>query len=247
MKVKIASIVENSLVDVIGEPSFVIWFSGCNFRCPWCFALPLVKGEGKFIEIDEMVEKIKKNSFAVEYVQATGGEPTLQIDGLEELFSKVKKIGLKCSLDTNSSNPEAVERLVRRGLIDHYATDIKTRLKEKDYWKLIGVEIEGITERIKKSLEIAKKIKFVEIRTTFVPSLLKTEDVEEAWKEAQEIVENAIFVLQQFYPFGDLIDRRFLNEKIISHEQLVMIARKIKEKIGLRNVYVRSKARIEKV
>jgi len=247
MKVKIASIVENSLVDVIGEPSFVIWFSGCNFRCPWCFALPLLKGEGKFIEIDEIVEKIKKNSFAVEYVQATGGEPTLQIDGLEELFSKVKKIGLKCSLDTNSSNPEAVERLIRKDLIDHYATDIKTRLKEKDYWKLIGVKIEGITKRIKKSLEIAKKIKFVEIRTTFVPSLLKMEDVEEAWEEAQEIVENAIFVLQQFYPSGDLIDRRFLNEKIISHEQLVMIARKIKEKIGLRDVYVRSKAGIEKV
>jgi pyruvate formate lyase activating enzyme len=247
MKIKIASIVENSLVDVIGEPSFVIWFSGCNFRCPWCFALPLVKGEGKFVEVDEIVEKIKKNSFVVEYVQATGGEPTLQIDGLEELFSKVKKIGLKCSLDTNSSNPEAVERLVRKDLIDHYATDIKTRLKEKDYWKLIGVEIEGITERIKKSLEIAKKIKFVEIRTTFVPSLLKTEDVEEAWREAQEIVESAIFVLQQFYPFGDLIDKKFLNEKIISHEQLVMIARRIKEKIGLRNVYVRSKAGIEKV
>ena len=247
MKIKIASIVENSLVDVIGEPSFVIWFSGCNFRCPWCFALPLVKGEGKFIEIDEIVEKIKKNSFAIEYVQATGGEPTLQIDGLEELFSKVKKIGLKCSLDTNSSNPEAVERLVRKDLIDHYATDIKTRLKEKDYWKLIGVETEGITERIKKSLEIAKKIKFVEIRTTFVPSLLKIEDVEEAWKEAQEIVENAIFVIQQFYPSGDLIDKKFLNEKIISHEQLITIARKIKEEIGLKNVYVRSKAGIEKV
>jgi pyruvate formate lyase activating enzyme len=247
MKVKIASIVENSLVDVIGEPSFVIWFSGCNFRCPWCFALPLVKGEGKFVEVDEIVEKIKKNSFAIEYVQATGGEPTLQIDGLEELFSKVKKIGLKCSLDTNSSNPEAVERFVRKDLIDHYATDIKTRLKEKDYWKLIGVEIEGITERIKKSLEIAKKIEFVEIRTTFVPSLLKTEDVEEAWKEAKEIVENAIFILQQFYPFGDLINRRFSNEKIISHEQLVTIAKKIKEKIGLRNVYVRSKAGIKKV
>jgi pyruvate formate lyase activating enzyme len=247
MKIKIASIVENSLVDVIGEPSFVIWFSGCNFRCPWCFALPLVKGEGKLVEVDEIIEKIKKNSFAIEYVQATGGEPTLQIDGLEELFSKVKEIGLKCSLDTNSSNPEAVERLVRKDLIDHYATDIKTRLKEKDYWKLIGVKIEGITERIKKSLEIAKKIEFVEIRTTFVPSLLKIEDVEEVWREAQEIVKNAIFVLQQFYPSGDLIDKKFLNEKIISHGQLVMIARKIKEKIGLRNVYVRSKAGIEKV
>jgi pyruvate formate lyase activating enzyme len=247
MKIKIASIVENSLVDVIGEPSFVIWFSGCNFRCPWCFALPLVEGEGKFVEVDEIIEKIKKNSFAIEYVQATGGEPTLQIDGLEELFSKVKKIGLKCSLDTNSSNPEAVEKLVRKDLIDHYATDIKAKLEEREYVKLIGTEIKGITERIKESLKIVRKVRFVEIRTTFVPSLLKIEDIEEAWKEAQEIVENAIFVLQQFYPSNDLVDRKFLSEKIVAHRQLVTIAAKIKEKIGLKNVYVRSKAGIEKV
>jgi len=247
MKVKIASIVENSLVDVIGEPSFVIWFSGCNFKCPWCFALPLIKGEGELVEIEKIVEKIKKNSFAIEFVQATGGEPTLQIDGLEELFLNVKKIGLKCSLDTNSSNPEAVRRLVSKRLIDHYATDIKTRLKDEDYWNLIGVRIEGITERIRKSLEIARDINFIEIRTTFVPSLLKVEDVEEAWKDAKEIVEDAVFVLQQFYPSNDLVDKKFLKDEIVDHKDLVMIARKIKGRIKLKNVYVRSKSGIEKI
>ncbi len=247
MKAKIGSIIENSLVDVIGSPSFVIWFSGCNFSCPWCFASPLVSGGGIFIDIDEVIKRIEKNSFAIEYVQATGGEPTLQIDFLEELFFKVKKLSLKCSLDTNSSNPKEVERLVKKGLIDHYATDIKTKLEDENYWVVIGKRIEGIVDRIEKSLEIAKNVDFLEIRTTFVPSLIKIEDVEEAWKRVKEIVGEANFVLQQFNPSEDLIDKKFLSERVLSHKELIKIAKRIKERVKLKNVYVRSKYGVDSV
>lgn len=247
MKVKIGGIVENSLVDVIGEPAFLVSFSFCNFRCPWCFAYPLVKGEGKFFEVKELVKKIEENAFAISYVQASGGEPTLQIDALEELFSEVKKLNLKTSLDTNSSNPEAVRRLVMKNLIDHYATDVKTELKEEKYWKVIGVKIEGITEKIKESLRIARNVEKIEIRTTFVPSLVSVNDVIEAWKEAKEIVKDANFVLQQFYPMETLVDKKFYKEKIVLHEELVKIAKKIKDEVKLENVFVRSKAGIERV
>jgi len=247
VKVKIVNFIENSLIDVLGEISFVIWFSGCNFRCPWCFSSQAVNGEGKFVEIDYILEKIKENKFLIKYVQVTGGEPTLQIDALEELFFKVKEIGLKCSLDTNSSNPEAVKRLVKNRLIDHYATDIKTVLIDNSYWKVTGIKINGITEKIKRSLKIAKKVKFVEIRTTYVPSLLSNEDIENAWREVKKILKDAIFVLQQFYPMETLVDKNFLNEKIVNHKELVNIAKNLKEKLKLEKVYVRSKFGVEKI
>lgn len=247
MKVKIANFIENSLIDVLGEISFVIWFSGCNFRCPWCFSFPLIKGKGKFVEIDYILEKIKENKFLIKYVQATGGEPTLQIDALEELFLKVKEIGLKCSLDTNSSNPEAIKRLVKNKLIDHYATDIKTVLFDNSYWKVIGMKINGITKKIKRSLKIAKRVKFVEIRTTYIPSLMKIEEIEKAWYDVKKIIKNANFVLQQFFPMKTIVNKEFLKEKIVSQEELIEIAKKLKEKLKIKNVYVRSKAGILKI
>ena len=244
MKVKISSIDETSLVDVIGSPSFVVWFTKCNFRCPWCDAVPLVKGEGKWIEVSELLHKVEENAYTAEYVQVTGGEPTLQADALEEFFKGVHELGLKTSLDTNSSRPEVVERLVKKGLVDHYATDVKNMLKEEKYWQSIGIKFPKVTEKIKKSLSLVSGL-FVEIRTTFVPSLLTIENVTEAWRETKEIVGDANFVLQQFYPFNELLNERFTKERLVEHEELVGMARKIKEELNLKKVWVRSKKGVE--
>ena len=245
MKAKINSIDEISLVDVIGSPAFVVWFTGCDFRCPWCDAVPLVKGEGKWVEVSELLHRVKENAYTAEYVQVTGGEPTLQADALEEFFQGVHELGLKTSLDTNSSKPEVVERLVKKGLIDHYATDVKNRLVEEKYWQSIGIKFPKVVEKIKKSLSLVNGL-FVEIRTTFVPSLLTLEDVIEAWREVEQIVD-AHFVLQQFYPFEELLDERFTKERLVEHEELVGMARRIKEELGLKKVWVRSKKGVERI
>ncbi len=249
MLVKIWDFVETSLVDVIESPAFVIWFSGCNFRCPWCHAEPLVLGEGKWVKISDIIEKIKENAYAIEYVQATGGEPTLQAKGLLELFKEVKKIGLKTSLDTNSSNPDVIGQLVDKNLIDHYATDIKSDLIPEKYSKAIGIKNGDIVRRITNTLRIIKKLDFVEIRTTFVPELISKEDVINGLSKVIQILDRTdfFFVLQQFYPFNSLIDKSFTKKRIISHQELVSIAKDIKSMLKIKNVYVRSKTSVEKV
>ena len=249
MKVKIGSIIETSLVDVIGAPSFVIWFSGCNFRCPWCHAAPLVFGAGEWIEINELIEKIKESAYAVEYVQVTGGEPTLQPEGLEKLFEKVKALGLKTSLDTNSSNPKVIKKLVNKKLIDHYATDLKTDLIAEKYSKVIGVKDKETVEKIKKSLSLVKSVPLVEIRTTFVPKLIAENDIINGLKKIKRILKNKtfIFVLQQFYPFENLIDKEYSKREVIAHEELIEIAKKIKKASNIKKVFVRSKKGIEEV
>ena len=246
MKAKIGSVDEISLVDVIGSPSFVVWFTGCDFRCPWCDAVPLVKGEGEWVEVSELLHRVKENAYTAEYVQVTGGEPTLQPEALEEFFQGVHELGLKTSLNTNSSKPEVVERLVKKGLIDHYATDIKNVLVEEKYWQSIGIKFPRVVEKIKKSLSLVNGL-FIEIRTTFVPSLLTPESVTEAWRETKELVGDANFVLQQFYPFEELLDKRFTKERLVEHEELVGMARRIKEELGLKKVWVRSKKGVVKV
>ncbi|HDJ96651.1 MAG TPA: radical SAM protein, partial [Candidatus Aenigmarchaeota archaeon] len=112
MKVKIGGIKEVSLVDVLFYPSFVIWFSGCNFRCPWCHNGPLALGNGKNVNVSHIIEKVKENKKFVDFVQITGGEPTLQKDAVLHIFREVKKMGLKTSLNTNGSNPKVIENLI---------------------------------------------------------------------------------------------------------------------------------------
>ena len=240
MKIKIGGIVETSLTDVLFNPSFVVWFSFCNFRCPWCSNFSLVKGEGEWIEINELVRKIHENKSFVEYVQATGGEPTLQPDGLVELFSNVKTLGLKTSLDTNGSNPSVVRALVKKKLIDHLAIDVKTELIDEKYWRVIGRKYPHVVEKIKKTLYLANKVEFVEVRTTFVPSLLNVSDVISALKEVKKICKEFNFVLQQFYPFDEILRRGFVD-KLLPKRSLIEIGKKIKEEVGLDTLVIRTK------
>lgn len=249
MKIKIGNIVEASLIDVLFSPSFVIWFSGCNFRCPWCHSKPLVFGQGNLVEIDDILERIKESAYAIEYIQATGGEPTLQSKGLVELFNKVKKLGLKTSLDTNCSNPYVLEELTSKRLINHLATDLKTNLNLEKYQKIIGVKDKEIVKKIQKSLIIAKKVDFLEIRTTFVPSLVKIDDIIKGIEKIKKLLgdKEFFYVLQQFFPLETLINGSFLKEKLISHHELVKMAKEIKKQSKLNKVYVRSKKGIEEV
>lgn len=249
MKIRIGSIIDVSLVDVLFSPSFVIWFSGCNFRCPWCHSKPLVFGQGETTEIRKIVERIEDAAYAIEYVQATGGEPTLQPTGLFELFRKVKELGLKTSLDTNCSNPEILRRLVNEKLIDHLATDLKTDLDPEKYRKVTGIDDGEAVRSILESLAIARNIDFIEIRTTFVPRLARTEDIIKGIEKIRGSLgrRQFFYVLQQFIPFQTIVEKSFLEEKIPCHDDLLKIAEEVKKKTEVKNVYVRSRSGIQAV
>ncbi|OYT52777.1 anaerobic ribonucleoside-triphosphate reductase activating protein, partial [Candidatus Bathyarchaeota archaeon ex4484_135] len=78
----VAGWAETSLVDVLGEVSFTIWFCGCDFRCPWCQNKSVVLGTAcREVGLPEVLEAISGASLLSDYVQATGGEPALQPEG----------------------------------------------------------------------------------------------------------------------------------------------------------------------
>lgn len=195
MRAKIGSIKEVSLVDVLFHPSFVIWFSGCNFRCPWCHNGPLVFGEGELIEIDEVIEKIRETKDFIDFVHVTGGEPTLQEDALLELFKGVKEIGLKTSLNTNGSRPKVVEKLLKKGLLDHIAIDVKAPLEYSSYSKVVGIYPK--VKNIERTLRLCRRLKFVEIRTTVIPGLITGGDVMSICKKLKTYLNDFHYVLQQ--------------------------------------------------
>jgi len=249
VKVRVAGWKELSLVDIIGEPSFTIWFNYCNLRCPWCQNSHVVRGEiTREVEVGELVNLIEENSKLVKYVHATGGEPTLQPDGLEALFLLSKQVGEKISLSTNGTDSEVIKRMINIGL-DHLALDLKGPIKNPErYASIVGLdpsEGERLTRAVDSSIKMGiRDVPFVEIRTTLVPMLLSAEDVLQMAKYLSELALNSkgrvVYVIQQYIPSETLIDPAFRSVKKVPASFLTELGKTIREKTGLKEVYVRA-------
>ncbi|OYT51379.1 MAG: anaerobic ribonucleoside-triphosphate reductase activating protein [Desulfurococcales archaeon ex4484_204] len=128
MKVMFAGIKDISLIDVCGEPSLTVWFCGCNLKCPYCHNWRIAEAHASTCypaELSEIYTAIESASSIVDYIHVTGGEPTQQAVQLQRVLEFAKSVGVRTSVNTNCSNPSIIESLLRRGLIDHLATDVK--------------------------------------------------------------------------------------------------------------------------
>lgn len=66
----------------IGKSCIFIRLAGCNFRCSWCDTKYAY--EGKEMTFGEIIQEIEK--YPCYHIVWTGGEPTLQIDGIYEVI-----------------------------------------------------------------------------------------------------------------------------------------------------------------
>jgi pyruvate formate lyase activating enzyme len=119
---------KTSLIDYPGKLSCVLFFSGCNFDCPYCHNPQLARGcrVGPPSRVENQLYRFLKNRRTVlDGVVISGGEPTVQ----EDLFStclKLKQMGYPVKLDTNGSRPDVIRQLLDQNLVDYIAMDIKT-------------------------------------------------------------------------------------------------------------------------
>ena len=189
-----------SLLDWDGRVSAVIYLPGCNFRCPFCHNRQLVLAPEEYEEIpfDFIESFVRENSEFLDGIVVTGGEPTLHKD-LPELIRRIRGLGMRVKLDTNGTNPEMLEDLIKAGLIDCVAMDLKAPLDER-YDDLAGVKVD--VEKVKRSIKVIMEsgIEY-EFRTTMVPILLKPEDYESM---AAFIGTAKKYVLQHFVPKNTL-------------------------------------------
>jgi pyruvate formate lyase activating enzyme len=111
---------KTSLVDYPGKLAAVIFFPGCNLRCPWCQNRELVipahgaqktLGTSKMVPtLEDALAHIEKRRNVLGGVVLSGGEPALYRD-LPELIRKIGKLGLPVKLDTNGTQPLVLEKL----------------------------------------------------------------------------------------------------------------------------------------
>ena len=114
-----------TLLDYPGKTACTIFLSGCNFRCPFCHNTPLLTADAADgMGEAELLAFLKKRRGLLDGVAITGGEPLLRPD-LPALLEKIKELGYAVKLDTNGAFPDRLEQIVRAGLADYVAMDVK--------------------------------------------------------------------------------------------------------------------------
>lgn len=114
-----------TLLDYPGRTACTVFLSGCNFRCPFCHNAPLLTAADEDgMDEGELLAFLKKRQGLLDGVAVTGGEPLLRPE-LPALLEKIKALGYAIKLDTNGAFPEQLEAVVRAGLTDYVAMDIK--------------------------------------------------------------------------------------------------------------------------
>ena len=196
-----------TLLDYPDKMACTVFTGGCNFICPFCHNASLVIGErvreSETLPQEEFFSFLTKRKGILEGVCVSGGEPTLQSD-LPEFLRKIKEMGFLVKLDSNGYRPDVLSGLIKSGLVDFVAMDIKN--SRESYQKTVGLDKFDIS-LIEKSVDILKNsgIEF-EFRTTLVKELHTAEDMVSIGKWIGDVKR---YFLQTFKDSGDLISPKF--------------------------------------
>jgi pyruvate formate lyase activating enzyme len=194
---EIKGFLDVSFVDWDGKISAVIFLPNCNFRCPFCHNFNLVSNPEKAetIPFEQVKSQLERNKDWVDGVCITGGEPTLHGE-LPELCSRIKKMGFQVKVDTNGTNPTLLKELLKKGLVDYVAMDIKAPLTVQKYSEACGVNVEKLLDNVKESIEALMESNIdYEFRTTVVPTLHDLDGIKQI---CSSLVGCRKYVLQKF-------------------------------------------------
>jgi pyruvate formate lyase activating enzyme len=189
-----------SMIDYPGKTASVVFLFGCNFLCNFCHnpeLLDAVKAkELKTYDEKEILDYLEANVGFLDGVVVTGGEPTLNPE-LPEFLKKIYDLGLLIKLDTNGSNPEMLQDLLDKRIVDFLAMDIKAWFE--NYQKILKNQDKIDIEKIKKSVSIVKKFPNYEFRITIAPGINK-EDISKISEYLKQNGANKKLAIQEFRP-----------------------------------------------
>jgi len=194
----IAGFEKLTLLDYPGKLAAVVFTPGCVFRCPFCHNPELIEpmdavSRNLFLENreEEFFAFLDRRKGKLDGVCITGGEPTLQKD-LIQCVQRIKNMGFLVKLDTNGLFPEIVSNIMRLGIVDYWAMDIKHAPEKYHVASGKKVSLDAIRKSVSLIMESGVEYEF---RTTVVPGI----HVEEDFLEIARWIRGArAYYLQEF-------------------------------------------------
>lgn len=182
-----------SSLDFPGRLSAIVWFSGCNMRCKYCYNKDVVFGR-KRIEEEEFLEFLKKRVGLLDGVSFTGGCPTLY-PNLISFATKIKDMGFDIKLDTNGINYDVIKEMIEKNLVDYIALDFKAPRK-----KFYEITKNRHYNKFEKTLDflINADVEF-EVRTTVHTDLLDENDINEIVNILENKRYKGVYYLQNYF------------------------------------------------
>jgi len=117
------SVTPFTMLDFPGKTACIVWFSGCNMRCPYCHNPQIVRGKGR-ADVAQVHDFLERRAGLLDGVVLSGGEVTLY-PGLPAFIGNIRKLGYAVKIDTNGTRPDILLPLLESGQIDYVALDYK--------------------------------------------------------------------------------------------------------------------------
>lgn len=192
--------IKSTLLDWDGRVAAMVFLPGCNLRCPICHSPRLVlPGEDReTVPLDAVLGHLADNRGWIDGLVVSGGEPTIH-DGLIELLELLRGRDVPVKLDTNGTRPGVLEEILRRGLVQAVAMDVKAPPEKYDAVAGVSVDAAQIGRSI--GLLLGGSVE-CEFRTTVCPAFHAAGDIEEI---AKWIRGARRYVLQNFRPVDCLV------------------------------------------
>ncbi|MBR2603658.1 MAG: anaerobic ribonucleoside-triphosphate reductase activating protein [Bacilli bacterium] len=197
---KIGGLNKLTTQDFPGNLACIIFTSGCNFNCDYCYNRDLVESNTTDISLDEVFSYLEERKNMLDGVVISGGEPTIWND-LIPFIERIKEYGFKIKLDTNGYKPEVLKEIIDKNLVDYIAMDIKAVFN--NYYKIINKKID--TNKIIESIKLINESKIDhEFRTTIIKGMHTKEDLDEIVK----LVNGSPYYLQNFKMEDTVINKK---------------------------------------
>lgn len=170
---RVRGMVPVSLCDWPGKITCVLFAGGCNLRCPTCHNASLAWKWKSLPSLNRetVLADLRRRKRWLDGITLSGGEPTC-VAGLDELLADLATAGLPVKLDSNGSAPDVLGRLLRGGLVQTLAVDVKGP------WSLYpeltgqGMDAEMARDALSQVFDLARQHPGqIYFRCTKVPSL----------------------------------------------------------------------------
>jgi pyruvate formate lyase activating enzyme len=239
----IRSIIETSLIDWDGKISMVLFFDRCNFHCPFCQNYDFLEQRDAYDEIpvEKILAHVKKRRKWIDGVVLSGGEPLAYGEQTVAFMRALKTTGTAVKLDTHGYHNESLQAVLKDGLVDYVAMDIKAPFEPKKYAIATGLGKTGQTSRSDRSILALVKASAIflmngsvdyEFRTTCVPGII---DEEAVVRIGEKIAGARKWALQVYRPGNARLKKTYpMGYKPAEMARLLAIARQYVGNVILR-------------
>ena len=210
-----------TLLDYPGKVACTVFLSGCNLRCPYCHNPGLVLPDqinAPGMPESEVFAFLEQRKGKLDGICITGGEPTLQSE-LPGFLEKLRELGYAIKLDTNGTYPGMLNELLRDGILDYVAMDIKN--SPQRYAETCGGA--DVLSKVRESADLLldSSIEY-EFRTTVCKPLHTEKEMEEIghWLRGAKR-----YFLQPFVDTGNLVSggvQAYTQEELMRLRQAVL-------------------------